>query len=1526
VSALDREAVVRLDSFTLWLGDHQSPIYRRRRRVLCLAAAAAMLALVSAAWVAGSGVVLSAAESDGAETPSACANGTAVASPAAKPGLVADCEALLAVKDELRGTASLNWSASLALSSWTGITVGGAPQRVTAIILNQSQLDGVIPAGLSRLSQLNELRLAGNRLTGSIPAELAQLRKLTIFFAGDNQLSGALPAALGSLPRLRHLNLRDNRFSGAIPPAWADLWSLESLALQRNRLSGAVPAWLDDFNLLGLRLSGNSGLSGCIPVELRSVEFNDLATLGMTWCAALPLRTLTLTAGAKGAVEPSPGAHSYRDGARVRLLARPYRGHRVASWGSACAGKPEVCIVTMDADKNVAVLFEVITYSLTASADAGGTVTPSGRTSYTEPTAVTLTAAWNDATHTFAGWSGACTGTATTCELEVDDDLTVTAAFTLLPADRCSTPTASDCIRAVFVGAPDDYAQVQDIPADRLLSPDADGRYSIGRGQQVTVVTTARLPANHSRFMPNVRPKTAVHPTARLQLIRPVGTTFSLTASSDAYAPDRFELDLHAARTRPGNSRPIPGPLAVTTRFNVRPDPLALELTSSRDLCTAGTLTELSWTITGGKPPYALAIDGQTVNVAADSHRANCGPIPTDPVTGEPADDPTMVFTATVTDSQATPATATSSLNVELAPPLPAMTATGEQLVSDFEIVAEWYSDPAPSYRGSFDAVLARWRQLGAESWSYGVFNPKRWGPHAYAAGQMIQGLQHGTEYEVAVAAMRDELESHTPQALDWTSAARLTTSTYLANVVVTTTHDTLTVEWDRQPSVERWSASLSLLSGDGYTHVPVADVPAGADDSSAAARHRASFRHLPPDTEFELRAGRTNVAVEGFRNLSLRRTVRTKPAPETGYTALPRGPQNLRATATATTITVTWDPPHPGANNHYRIYLKHPDRATSVKTAVYKAPWTVTFGSSQANRTFVEPETTFTVRVLHVDIVNGAAETTVTTRPLIPPRGVRPGARSEGPICGAPVPGLPPGAPGIIWDCRIRPQFSWPYELGTDLRITSDVWVWRWEGYFVPVYHAGVDYGGRSVGEPLRSLADGYLREYQLAPDEHVVYCPALSGTFHEAVVISSSTDSNDDGDVCTDLATAFHGRVALTFHEFGGEYYAVQYAHLSTFADGMTEANNNAVSVRAGQLVGHEGGSGLGCVERDDDDNCVLRGFNDSAYASHLHMVIRRFDGTVAELEELPRPEDGGWRGKGNVRNCSFGRYDNGSQVGDYCGWTDDRELPTVVDPEEVLAPPPPAVDPAYAAGSSRSLPLGAQTGALADRDPKLRFPITSIEHAAQRNAIDLGIEAAVWRPTFYANPYLSDRDHGPRQSITADGRSRLRVAGLSGTRAGVLGYSARSRCGLSASSSMDSAPVYATGGELWSEVAPLNMSLRLLSGQTCHVTLHSHNGAFAPTALVSAGAYGYTRTGSAASLPEPPTARFQLLHELRSTQRTVGAELEGNAAHIYPFQAYGGLTYEFCTTKKRTTASTKRTAQESCLSSGRVRSSSS
>ncbi|MYB76494.1 MAG: hypothetical protein F4X83_05240, partial [Chloroflexi bacterium] len=100
-----------------------------------------------------------------------CANGTAVPSPRDNRALVLDCGTLLDLKDTLVGTATLNWSASTALTSWEGVTTGGTPSRVTKLRLASKSLSGSIPAELGTLNALTHLDLSSNSLTGEIPEE-----------------------------------------------------------------------------------------------------------------------------------------------------------------------------------------------------------------------------------------------------------------------------------------------------------------------------------------------------------------------------------------------------------------------------------------------------------------------------------------------------------------------------------------------------------------------------------------------------------------------------------------------------------------------------------------------------------------------------------------------------------------------------------------------------------------------------------------------------------------------------------------------------------------------------------------------------------------------------------------------------------------------------------------------------------------------------------------------------------------------------------------------------------------------------------------------------------------------------------------------------------------------------------------------------------------------------------------------------------------------------------------------------------
>ena len=261
-----------------------------------------------------------------------CATGGAVPDAANNPGLVSDCEALLAGKDTLVGTGTLNWSADVPMVNWDGVSVGNSPTRVLGLDLAEDQLTGEIPSELGDLTNLESLVLNNNELTGPIPAALGDLSNLRALNLWSNELTGPIPAALGDLTNLESLNLGWNELTGSIPawlgdlsnlvelvlpvsqltgpipaelgdlsnlvrldlsfnrltgpiPAWlADLTNLEFLDLGTNRLTGPIPAELSNLsNLSDLQLLGNQ-LTGCIPEGLRDIASNDLGQLNLPDC------------------------------------------------------------------------------------------------------------------------------------------------------------------------------------------------------------------------------------------------------------------------------------------------------------------------------------------------------------------------------------------------------------------------------------------------------------------------------------------------------------------------------------------------------------------------------------------------------------------------------------------------------------------------------------------------------------------------------------------------------------------------------------------------------------------------------------------------------------------------------------------------------------------------------------------------------------------------------------------------------------------------------------------------------------------------------------------------------------------------------------------------------------------------------------------------------------------------------------------------------------------------------------------
>ena len=166
-----------------------------------------------------------------------CDSGVAVPDSNANTELVGDCEILLALKDRLAGTATLNWTAGKAMSEWSGVTIAGTPQRVTKLELASSGLTGEIPPQLGDLTALTDLRLNNNQLSGEIPPSLGSLTNITQFDVSRNSLIGRVPSSLSQYTGLRFVYLAYNSFTGCVPYTWEDTYAGESSS--RNDLEAA---------------------------------------------------------------------------------------------------------------------------------------------------------------------------------------------------------------------------------------------------------------------------------------------------------------------------------------------------------------------------------------------------------------------------------------------------------------------------------------------------------------------------------------------------------------------------------------------------------------------------------------------------------------------------------------------------------------------------------------------------------------------------------------------------------------------------------------------------------------------------------------------------------------------------------------------------------------------------------------------------------------------------------------------------------------------------------------------------------------------------------------------------------------------------------------------------------------------------------------------------------------------------------------------------------------------------------------
>lgn len=144
-----------------------------------------------------------------------------------------------------------------------------------------------------------------------------------------------------------------------------------------------------------------------------------------------------MTGGSDLGASCGTGCYAYPAGTLLSITDAPALGSTFIGWSGACSGTG-ACSVTMNSNQSVTAAFDLqalLDLDLSTAGTGSGTVTPNPAGgscgtdcySYTSGTAVQLTAIPSSGS-TFAGWSGACSGTGA-CSVTMNSNQSVTATF-----------------------------------------------------------------------------------------------------------------------------------------------------------------------------------------------------------------------------------------------------------------------------------------------------------------------------------------------------------------------------------------------------------------------------------------------------------------------------------------------------------------------------------------------------------------------------------------------------------------------------------------------------------------------------------------------------------------------------------------------------------------------------------------------------------------------------------------------------------------------------------------------------------------------------------------------------------------------------------------------------------------------------------------------------------------------------------------------------------------------------------------
>ncbi|XVF78390.1 hypothetical protein PTKIN_Ptkin14bG0128100 [Pterospermum kingtungense] len=124
---------------------------------------------------------------------------------------------------------------------------------LVALDFSKNSLTGTIPECLGNFSSIDFINLQMNNFHGKIPDSFMK-HQLEILLLNDNQLEGLVPRSLANCSSLKILNLGNNKLTDTFPHWLGSLPSLQVLSLRFNSLHGLIPDTISSSNFSALRI------------------------------------------------------------------------------------------------------------------------------------------------------------------------------------------------------------------------------------------------------------------------------------------------------------------------------------------------------------------------------------------------------------------------------------------------------------------------------------------------------------------------------------------------------------------------------------------------------------------------------------------------------------------------------------------------------------------------------------------------------------------------------------------------------------------------------------------------------------------------------------------------------------------------------------------------------------------------------------------------------------------------------------------------------------------------------------------------------------------------------------------------------------------------------------------------------------------------------------------------------------------------------------------------------------------------